>query len=181
MIFDMSSARSEYFEYIMEYLNGDGEGDEPSYRELLKILYGFEFKVVVEMDYNRVKNALYLRDHLAEEAGLDAIDDDYCSVLDILVHLADRMAFNVDRLSEHETGLRCYFWEMIENFGFGECTDADEDWDVEGVADVLDRWINRKYDNNGTDTPFPICHRVSKFSKFELWDQMQIYIEENYE
>lgn len=181
MILGVSSDRSDYFEYIIEYLNGDGEGDEPSYRELLSILFDYEFRVVIEMDHNRVKNALYLRDHIAEEAGLSVIDDDYCSVLDILVHLADRIAFNVDRLSEHETGLRCYFWEMIENFGFGECTDEDDKWPIDYVWGILDRWIYRNYDDNGSGTPFPICHRVSKFSKFELWDQMQIYIEENYE
>lgn len=181
MIFDIGGARSDYFEYIIEYLSGDGWGDEPSYRELLSILYKYEFKVVVEMDHNRVKNALYLRDHLAEEAGLDIISDDYCSVLDILMHLADRIAFNVDRLGEHETGLRCYFWEMIENFGFRECTDENKNWDVEEVMDDLDRWIYRNYGDNGNCTPFPICHTVSKYNKFELWDQMQIYIEENYE
>lgn len=177
----MDRVRTDYFEYILEYLAGDGEGDEPSYSQLLWILYNYEFRVVVDMDYNRVKNALYLRDHLAEEAGLRTIGDDYCSVLDILVHLADRMAFNVDRLSERETGLRCYFWEMIENFGFEECTDGDKNWDGEEVMGVLDRWIYRKYDEKGCDTPYPIRHRVKKYQKMELWDQMQIYIEENYE
>lgn len=177
----MNRARTDYFEYILEYLAGDGEGDEPSYSQLLWILYNYEFRVVVDMDYNRVKNALYLRDHLAEEAGLNIIENDFCSVLDILVHLADRMAFNVDRLSERETGLRCYFWEMIENFGFEECTDGDKNWSEEGVLEVLNRWVCRKYDKNGSETPFPICNSVSKYDKFELWDQMQIYIEENYE
>lgn len=177
----MNRARTDYFEYILEYLAGDGEGDEPSYSQLLWILYNYEFRVVVDMDYNRVKNALYLRDHLAEEAGLRTIGDDYCSVLDILVHLADRMAFNVDRLSERETGLRCYFWEMIENFGFEECTDGDKNWSEEEVLVVLDDWVDRNYNENGNDTPYPIRHRVKKYQKMELWDQMQIYIEENYE
>lgn len=177
----MDRVRTDYFEYILEYLAGDGEGDEPSYSQLLWILYNYEFRVVVDMDYNRVKNALYLRDHLAEEVGLNIIENDFCSVLDILVHLADRMAFNVDRLSEHETGLRCYFWEMIENFGFEECTDGDKNWAEEEVLVVLDDWVDRNYDKNGSDTPFPIRHRVKKYQKMELWDQMQIYIEENYE
>ena len=149
--------------------------------QLLWILYNYEFRVVVDMDYNRVKNALYLRDHLTEEAGLNIIENDFCSVLDILVHLADRMAFNVDRLSERETGLRCYFWEMIENFGFEECTDGDKNWAEEEVLVVLDDWVDRNYDENGSDTPYPIRHRVKKYQKMELWDQMQIYIEENYE
>lgn len=177
----MDRVRTDYFEYILEYLAGDGEGDGPSYSQLLWILYNYEFRVVVDMDYNRVKNALYLRDHLAEEAGLNIIEDDFCSVLDILVHLADRMAFNVDRLSERETGLRCYFWEMIENFGFEECTDGDKNWAEEEVLVVLDDWVDRNYNENGSDTPYPIRHRVKKYQKMELWDQMQIYIEENYE
>lgn len=177
----MNRARTDYFEYILEYLAGDGEGDEPSYSNLLWILYNYEFHVVVDMDFNRVKNALYLRDHLAEEAGLNIIDDDFCSVLDILVHLADRMAFNVDRLSERENGLRCYFWEMIENFGFEECTDGNKNWSEEEVLEVLDDWVCRKYDENGCNTPYPIRHKMKKYQKMELWDQMQIYIEENYE
>lgn len=181
MGFDMSGAREEYFEYILEYLSGDREGDSPSYHKFFGILYNYEFEVVIDMDYNRVKNALYLRDHLAEEAGLDVISDDFCSVLDILVHLADRMAFNLDRLSENETGLRCYFWEMIENFGFENCTDDNDYWSINYVLEILDRWVYRKYDENGSDTPFPICNSVSKYNRFELWDQMQIYIEENYE
>lgn len=179
--FDDSGAREEYFEYILEYLEGDCEGDVGGYGRLLDILFNYEFEPIVKMDSNRVKNALCLRDHLAEEAGLRVIADDYCSVLDILVHLADRMAFNLDQLSEHETGLRCYFWEMIENFGFGECTDEREDWDPMDVLKVLDAWIERKYDASGRNTPYPIRHKVRNYRKTELWDQMQIYIEENYE
>lgn len=181
MNFGMSGARNDYFEYILEYLDGDGEGNSSSYCQLLDILFNYEFKIIVEMDYNRVKNALYLRDYLAEEADLEVIDDDYCSVLDILVHLADRMAFNVDCLNEHETGLKCYFWEMIENFGFEECTDENKNWSEVGVFEVLDRWVCRKYDDKGSNTPYPIRHKMQKYQKMELWDQMQIYIEENYE
>ena len=39
----MNRARIDYFEYILEYLAGDGEGDEPSYSNLLWILYNCHF------------------------------------------------------------------------------------------------------------------------------------------
>lgn len=176
----MDSARTEYFEYILEYLSGDGKDDEPSYSRLLWIMYNYEFDPIVEMDSNRVKNALYLRDHICEEVSLPIIKDDFCSVLDILVHLADRMAFNLDALGESDSGLRCYFWEMIENFGFCECSDNNRYWSDEWVLSVLKRFVERRYDNNACDTPFPNCHNVTKYYKFELWDQMQLYIEEHY-
>lgn len=178
---DVRACTDDYFDYIFDYLSDCGVGDEYSYRELLWILWTTEFRVLVPMDENRVKNALYLREHLAEEAGLGDIDDNFCSVLDILVHLADKMAFNLDHLEEKETGLRCYFWEMIENFGFGECFDGGSDWDVEEILGVLDRWMEREYGTFGNETPYPIRHRVRNYRKLELWDQMQIYIEENYE
>lgn len=171
--------RTDYFEFVLEYLEAE-DGDR-SYSNLLWQLYNIEFVALIDMDRNRIANALYLRDRICEDEGIRYVGDGFCSALDILIHLADRMAFNLDRLDEEESGLKCYFWELIENFGFTDFDDSVWNCEVKDeVFEVVNQWIERKYDASGKNTPFPKRHRAKNFRHLELWDQMQMYMEENY-
>lgn len=171
--------RNDYYEFILDYLKAE-DGDR-YYSNLLWSLYNIEFVALIDMDKNRIANALYLRDKICEDEGIRYIGDGFCSVLDILIHLANRMAFNLDGLNEKESGLKCYFWEMIENFGFTDFDDSAWNYEVElDVVETVNRWIDRKYDADGSRTPFPKRNKTRNFLEQELWDQMQMYIEENY-
>lgn len=171
--------RTDYFEFILDYLEAE-DGDR-SYSNLLWSLYNIKFVALIDMDKNRVANALYLRDRICEDEGIQYVGDGFCSTLDILIHLADRMAFNLDGLNEEESGLKCYFWELIENFGFTDFDDSVWNCGVEEeVFEIVNRWIERKYGTKSGHIPFPNCHTIKNYHHLELWDQMQIYIEEHY-
>lgn len=173
--------QDEYLDFLIDYV-GSANG-EFSYNRLLSVLYNIEYYFLMDMDSNQRNNAVYLKKSLADENGIRCCALNYCSVLDILIYLADHMAFDIDPLDCQLTGIDIYFWELIENLGLSEF--SDQEW-VDRSSDnavkfIIDRWLNRKFKRNGIGSPFPLSSKRFGDQRYlELWDQMNCYIFENY-
>lgn len=117
-------------------------------------------------DENRADAAKHLRRIFLDNKCVPDIYGDMlvpASVLEVLVALA---IDTDDKLAGDGSGDRVpiYFHEMIENLGIYKNPDK--------LEYILDRWLNRDFEWDGTGSPFPI-HRGCKYDqrKVELWLQ----------
>ena len=177
----------EYYEFLLSFL-GEDENQLPSVSSsyhLLWKLHHTEFRYSALMDRNRDMDGREWRNRYGGELP-PAFLKRPASVLEVLLGLADRMAFELD----DEDGLAQYFWEMLDNLGI-DFTDYEF---AEGIATdrqvdkTLHRWMSRQYDDYGRGGIFPLqfvpeFDGVNEFqnqNRLELWYQMQLYITENY-
>lgn len=152
------------------------------YGRLFEIMHDINFNCILERDDNRYDDGVELRDEYT-------IPDDYydfinefmnrpCSVLEMLLGLAIRVddEFIGDPAEEHP---EIFFMEMIKNLGLDRFK-GDRYRDVDVVKIVL-RWINREFEKDGRGSPFPIKYDCRDQRYLEIWDQMNVYISENYD
>ena len=94
-----------------------------------------------------------------------------CSMLEMLIALSDRTAFQTDgRLEE-------WFWRFMHNLELDRYSDDLYEISIqEEVEDTLTRVIWRKYAQDGTGGLFPLRHPDHDQRKIELWYQMSAYI-----
>ena len=178
----------EYFDFLLSFLD---ESDEelPSIFDnyhLLGKLHHTEFRYSAMMDRNRDMDGREWRNRYGGELS-PAFLKRPASVLEVLLGLADRMAFELD----DEEGLDPYFWEMLNNLGIAY---SDYDFELDESLDrkvnkTLSRWMSRQYDSHGRGGIFPLesvpeFYRSDEFqnqNRLELWYQMQLYLAENYD
>lgn len=109
--------------------------------------------------------------------------DTPCSVLEILVSVANRME---DILYEPENGNRAlkWLWTLIRNLGLETFTDgaykANPGSFDQAVDEILEKFINRTYDRRGKGGLFPLKKPRSDQREVEIWYQMQEYLDENF-
>lgn len=146
-----------------------------TYWALLKILHREEFAWSdIEKDENRAHDGRDLRMEFLRETNTklprdtDWMDFD-CSMLELLIALSRKLAF------EGEGEPRDWFWELINNLGMDECTDAypPEERIIEGI---LDKVILRDYSPNGAGGLFPLANPQEDQRGVEIWYQAQAYL-----
>ncbi len=146
-----------------------------SYWLLAEQLHNTEFRWKIANDDNRAEDGIELRELFLQEkpqftpttAWLNA----RCSVLEMIIALARRTAFEADGDADEWTGI------LLHNLGFHRYTDAV--WDdraVEDVDDVLRRLIARRYGQDGTGGLFPLRYPADDQRRVELWYQMSTYL-----
>ena len=144
-----------------------------TYWSLFKQLYQKEFVWLVPNDDNRVEDGRDLRYAFLEEAGLKHVDPNWmglgCSVLEMLIALSERMAFEADGQA------RTWFWHLLDNIGLGGYTDAKQDC-AEDIEDVVDRVIWRNYEPDGRGGLFPLENPASDQREVEIWYQLCAYL-----
>jgi hypothetical protein len=147
-----------------------------TYWTLFKQLYTQEFVWIIPNDDNRVEDGRDLRMEFIEEMDLSGrVDPDWlglgCSVLELLMGLAKRLAFEADRTP------RFWFFDMLRNLNLYHCTDS---WYVthnaEEVEDILGRFIWRVYEPNGQGGLFPLKNPSEDQREIELWYQLCSYV-----
>ena len=178
----------EYYDFLLSLLEED-ENQLPSVSSsyhLLWKLHHTEFRYSAMMDRNRDMDGREWRNRYGGELS-PAFLKCPASVLEVLLGLADRMAFELD----DEAGITQYFWEMLENLGIN-FTDYEF---AEGIATdrqvdkTLHRWMSRQYDDYGRGGVFPLrfvpefdgSNEFQNQNRLELWYQMQLYLAENYD
>lgn len=180
-----------YFEWLMSLIAFDGEeAYEPSeYRELLDILLATEFYWSLELDGNRAYDGLHLRalysdDYPRDGRRLARVMPEQCSVLEMLIALARRCENEImyDPDFGDRTGL--WFWIMVENLGLTAFPDRvfrkNRRWASKCVCDVVETFLDRGYEADGTGSIFSIRGFQSDMRETELWYQMQYYLNENF-
>lgn len=162
-----------YFRWLTNKVYDDRSS--VTYQKLFYKLYETEFVYVLSADSRRASDGCSLRDRYMRETG-DSIDINRpCSVLEMLIALANRCEEDImhnDSLGDR-TGQ--WFWEMIINIGFGNMNDTK--YKEEKVDALLYKFMCRDYDDNGTGCAFRTTRNVD-MRRIELWYQMQYHITE---
>jgi hypothetical protein len=81
-----------------------------------------------------------------------------------------------DIMDDDEYGNRIgqWFWEMIVSLGLGSMT--DEHYDEVYITDVIDCFLNRRYEPNGKGGLFTIRDTKDDLRDVEIWYQMCWYL-----
>lgn len=163
-----------YFQWLYSQVGSVKVKDQSkTYWELLKQLHKKEFVWVVPNDDNRVEDGRDLRMEFLAEQGIDATDSYWlrmgCSMLELLVGLSRRLAFEADGEP------RGWFWHMMDNLGLRIYSDA-RILSTDRINEILDRVIWRTYEPDGVGGIFPLKHPKQDQREVELWYQLSAYL-----
>lgn len=182
---DLEKERQEerYFDVLYDLVAADREDiTDMSYRMLLGVLDGVEFKDTRGIDGNRIQDAQELRADLIADMGLDhtAVRPfENVSLLEVMIAIADRLG---QITGDEDTAF--WFWEMVSNLVLDGIDDTEFWSDPESYeAEILDRAddvIDIKYDRDGLGGLFLLREGVAPqdMRDTELWYQMQYYANE---
>lgn len=171
---------NEYFEWMYQLVCGNVKN--ASYRKLLCQLYDTVFDYSLAMDGNRAEDGIDLRYRFGYEHNLEGsviascLDDKECSVLEMMVALAIRCEEHI--MDNPDIGDRTgqWFMNMIKNLGLIEMT--DDHFTREYVAQILTRFLDRKYERNGDGGLFTVNHDRIDMRSVEIWYQAMWYFDE---
>lgn len=152
----------------------------PSYEKLLRFLHSMEFVVSMDMDINRSYDGVDLRLRFGYDKGIsgdiikEEFDGENCSVLEMIVALAFRVEEHI--MCDPDEGDRTgqWFWAMIVNLGLGRMTDDNFDEDI--ACDIIERFLYREYEPDGTGGLVSIPGSDIDFRELEIWYQVQRYL-----
>lgn len=142
-----------------------------SYYNLMRVLHTTEFVWLLSGDDNRAEDGRELREEFARLSGLPNESIEECSVLEMFVALSLRAEFQTD--TPHQE----WFWEFISNLGLEYYNDARWRSD-EPVQDILDTFIWRRYQPDGTGSPFPLREPEEDMTQVQLWYQFWAYLKD---
>lgn len=170
---------NDYFEWIYNLVTGKRFTNNISYRKLLMHLHNTEFIYFIDKDENRAADGIDLRSRFASyyDYKIDVegyLEDNPCSVLEMMVALSIRCEETI--MDNPQIGDRTgqWFWQMITNMGLGGM--YDDMYDKRYVTDVVDRFINRKYQPNGEGGLFTVNNYTRDMRVVEIWVQMCWYL-----
>lgn len=160
---------NDYFNWLYDTVCEKRQVPGYSHYKLLTHLHNTEFRYLMTKDRNRSEDGIELRSRY----GID--DDSPCSVLEMMVALAIRC--ETDIMDDPEIGDRAaqWFWGMIVNLGLGSMHDSR--YDEEYVDEVLERFLDRDYEPDGTGGLFRINRCERDLRNVEIWIQMLWYLD----
>lgn len=177
--------KNRYFEWMYQLVCDDRYSKKTSYRTLLYYLYNRQFEYSIAMDGNRAADGEDLRYRFGyEQRYSDAmiasyIDDRPCSILEMMIALAVRCEEHIMEDSDLGDRTGQWFWNMIVSLGLGSMTDSR--FEVDYVEKVVDRFLDRDYEPNGKGGLFTIESTDRDMRSIEIWYQMCLYLEEEYD
>lgn len=172
-----------YFNWLYNIVCHDRFSNGISYRKLLSYLYYTNFRYTIKRDENRACDGVDLRlryyDYVHNSGG-DVfwieryLDGRPCNVLETMVALAIRC--EEDIMDDPRIGDRTsqWFWEMIVNLGVGSMT--DDRFDERYVEEVIETFLNRKYEPDGRGGLFTVRNCDTDLRKVEIWYQLCWYL-----
>lgn len=169
---------NDYFEWIYNLVCGERFSEKLSYKKLLMHLHNTNFIYLIPKDGNRAQDGIDLRYRFAYEYTDIEDADSYlkgpCSVLEMMVALAVRCEETImdDPTKGDRTGQ--WFWNMIVSLGFGGM--SDDRYDRFFVDKTLDRFLSRKYEQNGKGGLFTIRNPKRDMRRIEIWYQLCDYL-----
>lgn len=182
---DLEKERQEerYFDVLYDIVAADREDiTDMSYRMLLSVLDGVEFRDTRGIDSNRIHDAQELRADLIADMDLDhtAVRPFMnVSLFEVMIGIGERLG---QITGDEDTAF--WFWEMVSNLVLDGIDDTEFWSDPESYeAEILDRAddvININYDRDGLGGLFLLREGVAPqdMRDTELWYQMQYYANE---
>jgi hypothetical protein len=172
---------NEYFDWMYQLVSDRRHSRNNSYRKLLSKLHNIDFTYTIDMDGNRASDGIDLRYRFGYENGYEDyiiasfLDNRPCSVLEMMVALANRCEETI--MDDPEIGNRTgkWFWEMVKNLGLESMDDSNFDRDY--VLQTIDIFLNRGYERNGKGGLFVIGHPKRDLRTVEIWYQMNWYLD----
>lgn len=172
-----------YFDVLYDIVAKDREDlTDLSYRMLLGVLDGVEFRDIRGIDGNRIQDAQEMRADLISEMDLDhtAVRPfANVSLLEVMIAIAERLG---QITGDEDTAF--WFWEMVSNLVLDGIDDTEfwsdpEEYEAE-ILDRADDVINVNYDRDGLGGLFLLREGVAPqdMRDTELWYQMQYYANE---
>lgn len=172
----MTDIKEDYFNYLTRLVRHKNR--DMLDRSLLRWLFNQEFYGIIPNDDNREYDGKYLRYEFSEKLKINSdlldLDKSYCSVLEMLIALAQRMSFNASESSLEDESSK-WFWIFINNLklrpALGEIQERHN-------LEIIHNLINRNYKPNGCGGIFPLEHPTEDQREVEIWYQMMYFIEE---
>lgn len=158
-------AGSDYFYWLC-----DRVGYQDGMEDVLQFLFDHEFTWINRLDENRAIDGLNLREEFVEECDVrgDWDDDNPCSILEMLVALSCRVEDEI--IGDPDI---CLFWRMIHHLGL------DETGNVDLWRRILDDWLERRIDKDGTGGLFPLQDSIENQRRKDIWAQCMNWLNEN--
>ena len=171
------SITDQYFEWLCDLVHDSSQPQYISYNKLLSQLFDTQFRFSIPKDENSAVWGMNLRYIFAISHGYGEEGEipGPCSVLEMMVALAIRCEESI--MDNPAMGDRTgqWFWEMIVSLGLGSMTDYI--YNSEYVADVLDRFLDRRYEPNGRGGLFTIHNCEYDLRNVEIWYQLCWYLD----
>lgn len=146
-----------------------------SYEKLLRTLYDIEFTYLIPKDENRYKDGIDMRYRYYYRTKDISNEHGPCNVLEMMLALA--IGCEEDIMDDPEMGDRTsqWFWEMVTNLGLGGM--SDDMFDERYVRDVIQKFLDRKYERDGTGGLFRVRNCKKDLRKVEIWHQLCWYLD----
>ena len=181
---DRDRIQNLYFDWMVRLVCDGKYSRKLSWRKLFRLLHETEFIYILDMDANRADDGVDLRYRFAYEYTLDwydveaALNDRPCSVLEMMVALAQRCEEHITDDSDSGDRTGKWFFEMIDSLGL---SDMDDDhFDKIVAADILVRFMRREYLPSGQGGLFTIRDPMQHDMRTaEIWYQLMWYLNEN--
>ena len=143
--------------------------------KMLRSLFNEPFYHSVPNDDNRASEGQGLRDKFMNDKEMKLDRYSYsrsCSVLEMLIALSERMAFQIfNPMEEWEPNISGCFWEIIDNLKLKP---------NQSNAAIIHRLNSREYTEDGLGGIFPLDNPREDQRAVEIWYQMMAYLNENY-
>lgn len=163
----MGEGRTDrYLDWLTNQIRPSRDG---SFRDLYDLLHTKEFVWFVPNDDNRIDDGFDIRFEFFHRT---VTLPQGCSVLEVLIGLSRRIAFIAGGDSED------WAWELLVNLGLDRMSGNIGRVRAEQVEEILERFIWRTYDPDGSGGLFPLKWPPADQRKIEIWYQMCSWIEE---
>lgn len=172
---------NRYFEWLYQIVCGDNIYSRLSYRKLLMFLHRIQFTYSIKRDENRAQDGICFRYRFGCEKGYSDeiiskyLDNRRCSVLEMMVALANRGEEEI--MDDYDYGNRTgqWFWGMIVSLGLG--TMNDDEFNENYAYSVIRKFLDREYEPNGRGGLFTIENCKYDMRTVEIWAQFMWYLD----
>lgn len=169
----------DYFQWLSDTACRNDCSDFGTWDTLLQILHSIDFVFMMEMDRNRASDGLALRSRFGRERKIPdyLIEQELyfpCSVLEMMVALADRCESQIMDRMDGEVRTGKWFLAMIESLGLSSMRDPN--CDEYFVLQIVRRFLLRQYSPDGTGGLFTVPRCRQDMRQIDIWYQMMAYL-----
>lgn len=171
-----------YFEWLCQIVSDEHYTRGSTYRKLLKKLFETDFYYTEDapMDVNRYEDGINIRYRFGQEKAIDkdvissCIDNRPCSILEMMVALTLKCEESIMYDQSQGDQAPRWFWGMIDSLGLKPMDDSS--YSRTYTDKVLERFLDRKYNPDGSGGLFTIDGCDKDLRSVEIWYQMCWYL-----